>query len=541
MSGHHASEHHADRRAPIVRRLGTVFLVRAVAATLSLALATTLMMVVPGELVQPVEAQASRTWVAGVSAFPDKGDDANPCTVTAPCATFAHALSVTAAGGEISVRDPGAFGPVVITSAISIVSDSVTATVLATSGVGITVLAGPNDVVVLRGLDIQGGGTGSTGIRYRTGKTLFVEDTTIDGFFSNGIEADLTTSGELHVTGSEIRNTHSFGILARTSSGLLDLTVDGSRLLHNGVGLEVRDRTRALVTGSLASGNVSVGLSVQADTTNAEMTVVDTVVTSNSIGVEAGGGAGNRPATLSLARVDIFENSNGVILSSSTTFQSAGDNRIAGNTHFDALPVTLTPTPTVTITQTVTPTPTETVSATPTITPTVTPTQTLTPTPTETVSATSTITPTPTLTPTATVTLTPTVTPTSTATQTPIVPLQAQVPQTTCAPRPNVGVHATQTGPGGLVQVTVSALTNPGAATNGLHQLQFGTAINATFSVPGGPTNSSGNVSFTLPPNMTAFVFTLHRDGPGAFQVPFTAVDNCGGWPTFVGGGTGVN
>src|SRR5438477_3797204 len=46
-------------------------------------------------------AQATRTWVSGV------GDDVNPCSRTAPCKTFAGAISKTAGGGEIDVLDPG--------------------------------------------------------------------------------------------------------------------------------------------------------------------------------------------------------------------------------------------------------------------------------------------------------------------------------------------------------------------------------------------------------------------------------------------------
>src|SRR3982750_5050547 len=60
--------------------------------------------------------RATRTWVSGV------GDDANPCSRTAPCKTFAGAISKTAAGGEINVLDPGGFGAVTITKSISIIS-----------------------------------------------------------------------------------------------------------------------------------------------------------------------------------------------------------------------------------------------------------------------------------------------------------------------------------------------------------------------------------------------------------------------------------
>src|SRR2546429_9920180 len=60
------------------------------------------------------QAQATRTWVSGV------GDDANPCSRTAPCKTFAGAISKTADGGEIDCVDPGGFGTVTITKSITI-------------------------------------------------------------------------------------------------------------------------------------------------------------------------------------------------------------------------------------------------------------------------------------------------------------------------------------------------------------------------------------------------------------------------------------
>src|SRR3954463_4897145 len=114
-------------------------------------------------------AQATRTWVSGV------GDDANPCSRTAPCKTFAGAISKTATGGEINVLDPGGFGGVTITKAITISSEGFEAGVLV-SGTNAIIVNVPNatDVVVLRGLDIEGLGTGINGITILTGGTVFV-------------------------------------------------------------------------------------------------------------------------------------------------------------------------------------------------------------------------------------------------------------------------------------------------------------------------------------------------------------------------------
>src|SRR3977135_110790 len=98
----------------------------------------------------PASAQATRTWVSGV------GDDANPCSRTAPCKTFAGAISKTAAAGEINVLDPGGFGAVTITKSITIRSDHIEAGVLTNAGNGIIVAAGATDQVVLEGLDFEG-------------------------------------------------------------------------------------------------------------------------------------------------------------------------------------------------------------------------------------------------------------------------------------------------------------------------------------------------------------------------------------------------
>jgi len=111
------------------------------------------------------------------------GDDANPCSRTAPCKTFAGAISKTAAGGEIDALDPGGYGAVTITKAITIDGGGgQVASILASAGAnGINVQAGATDVVTLRNLRINGvegtpSGGGLNGIRYLSGGGLHVED-----------------------------------------------------------------------------------------------------------------------------------------------------------------------------------------------------------------------------------------------------------------------------------------------------------------------------------------------------------------------------
>src|SRR5687767_1948185 len=142
-------------------------------------------------------AQATRTWVSGV------GDDANPCSRTAPCKTFAGAISKTATGGEINVLDPGGFGGVTITKSITISSEGFEAGVLVSGTNAIVINATTTSNVVLRGLDIEGLGTGLVGIKVLGGLgSLHVEKCTINNFRgsnSSGIEVSPTTAATTRV------------------------------------------------------------------------------------------------------------------------------------------------------------------------------------------------------------------------------------------------------------------------------------------------------------------------------------------------------
>jgi len=156
------------------------------------------------------QAQATRTWVSGV------GDDANPCSRTAPCKTFAQAISVTAPGGEISVLDPGDFGSVVITKSITINGGSIAGiTAPAANGVVVNVTTpGDPGVVVLRGLSINGSGTGLNGIRYLAGATLVIEHCSIYGFTDFAVHAE--GIGKISVANSLLTNN---GVVVQAETG----------------------------------------------------------------------------------------------------------------------------------------------------------------------------------------------------------------------------------------------------------------------------------------------------------------------------------
>jgi hypothetical protein len=183
-------------------------------------------------------AQATRTWVSGV------GDDVNPCSRTAPCKTFAGAISKTAAGGEISVLDPGGFGAVTITKSITISGVGEDASILGASTNGINIQAGPNDVVTLHNLQINGAGSGLIGIRFIAGGSLVMEDVRIFGF-ATGIQ---TEAGKTSVNRSEFSNNRSIAVSATGGT----LTVEDSMIVSNNVGVQ------ASGTGTVRLSNNSI-------------------------------------------------------------------------------------------------------------------------------------------------------------------------------------------------------------------------------------------------------------------------------------------
>jgi len=197
----------------------------------------------------PAQAQATRTWVSGV------GDDANPCSRTAPCKTFAGAISKTAGGGEINVLDPGGFGGVTITKSMTIRS-TFEAGLLVSGTNAIVIAATANDQVILEGLDIEGLGTGLNGITV-TGaiKKVYVNRCWINGFTQNGINMASTTSGARMIVKDTFITKNNVGMNVSGPSNvgtLLDTVIDGNTLTSyqlNGAGV-IGSATRSTLNGA---------------------------------------------------------------------------------------------------------------------------------------------------------------------------------------------------------------------------------------------------------------------------------------------------
>jgi hypothetical protein len=201
------------------------------------------------------QAQATRTWVSGV------GDDANPCSRTAPCKTFAGAISKTAAGGEISVLDPGGFGAITITKSITIDGTGMLGSILAAGTNGINInMTGTADAaksVRLRGLTINGAGSGINGITVMAANNVSIEDIVIDGFTKNGIRVETTSSAQVFVKNSSIRNNAGAGI--SVASGGSQVLMSNLSVVFNGTALVGNKESLISFKNNVVYGNKKDG------------------------------------------------------------------------------------------------------------------------------------------------------------------------------------------------------------------------------------------------------------------------------------------
>jgi hypothetical protein len=270
----------------------------------------------------PSHAQATRTWVSGV------GDDVNPCSRTAPCKTFAGALSKTARDGEISVLDPGGFGAVTIAKSITIngTPGSGYGSIVASLVNGVIIsITDPTDTkrtVRLNWLDINGLGNGLNGIRIlnSANSVVIVENSVIDGFAGRGISDERSQGGKLLVRNTTIRNTVGAGIITIPSSGSvkIDSSIDNVRAYNTGAGFAVLGGGKMTVSNSVASGG-TIGL--DAEGAGTEMLVSNTMVSNNATGIF------QNTATLRLAHSDVAFNTLGI----NGTVNSFTNNRFVSN------------------------------------------------------------------------------------------------------------------------------------------------------------------------------------------------------------------
>jgi hypothetical protein len=288
-------------------------------------------------------AQATRTWVSGV------GDDVNPCSRTAPCKTFAGAISKTASGGEINTLDPGGFGAVTITKPITISNEGTGESGVLVGGTnGIVIeLQPPGGVVTLRGLIIDGVGSGLSGITFLSGSspgTLNIERCQIFQFIGNGtagsgINFQPSGAATLNVIDTRIYNNTGSAptaiLIQPQSGGSVTGFLDGVKVYSNiGDGIKIdgsaagAGATNVTITNSTISNNTAMGIQVSSPTASTNVTITNTSSSQNgTFGVRSQLAA----SMVLLSNSTIGGNGTGIGFSGGGQLISFGNNNLGGN------------------------------------------------------------------------------------------------------------------------------------------------------------------------------------------------------------------
>jgi hypothetical protein len=215
-------------------------------------------------LAVPAQATLTRTFVSAA------GSDSNPCTITQPCASFAHAYSLTAPSGIVAALDPGKYGPLTITGPVTINGNGWAAITAPTAGAGVTINAGSNDAVNLSGLTIDGSGIGAWGIIFNSGASLVIENCVARSLTSSGIALQPNAPARIAVSNTIVANNGVHGIYLQPSgSGTVSAVFNRVEAYSNG------QEGIGIYGNSLSSGGI------------VEATAVDSVAGFNNDGFYA--------------------------------------------------------------------------------------------------------------------------------------------------------------------------------------------------------------------------------------------------------------
>jgi hypothetical protein len=288
-----------------------------------------------GFAVSPALALSSRTFVSGIAS-----SDAGSCPVTAPCRTFAYALSQTTDGGEIAILSSAGYGQVTISQSVIISNPGgFEAAVSVSPGQnGITISAPSTANVTLRGLTLTGGGTAMNGIVVNSAGSVNIIGCIVKDFVASGIVIQNTTGTLLALVADTYAFNSAKGInVVPTSSANVNITINQVTANDNGTGINFDTsgsvpRTVGVISGSHADNNSTNGITVTAGAGgNLWVNVKDSYANFNmNFGISAvntGNGIGSRSGVgVVLNNVSAIANRVDVAAGTGSTIFSLGNN-----------------------------------------------------------------------------------------------------------------------------------------------------------------------------------------------------------------------
>ena len=281
------------------------------------------------------QAQNARSFVSST------GSDSNNCTLATPCRTLQVAFNNTNAGGEIDVLNTAGYGILTIDKAISIVNPGgfEAGIIVPSGGVGIVINAGANDAVSLRGLTVEGGGIGHTGIQFNTGKFLTIENCVVRHVTNDGIDIFPTAAAGFSITNTVSSDNGDTGIYiapkgSGSAQGAITNTAANNNPYNFGISIDGQFTTGTVVSSVSVVRSVTANNQIGIGAQNCGTVPMSILVRdSNSSHNGFAGFVTTCGATMRVAHSVATGNSQGI--SSVGTVYTYGDNDISGNTATD--------------------------------------------------------------------------------------------------------------------------------------------------------------------------------------------------------------
>ena len=285
--------------------------------------------------IAPAHAQATRTWISGV------GNDANPCSRTAPCKTWAGAISKTAAGGEIDALDPGGFGALTITKSITLDGGGgQVASTLVSGTNAFTIAAAATDVVIVRNVRFNGlldsVGPGLVAIQVSTAARVVIEKCDIFGFSTAAIlvATSATSSPNVKVQETTINN-NGAGISVKPTGGTVKIALESTHVDNNVNGGMRVDGTaggavHAAISDSSISLNGAAGLNVLSGTANVTVDVQRAVIAGNGGAGVSSSNTNGGTSSVTVGDSMLSNNSSAWNIAGSATLASYKNNQVTG-------------------------------------------------------------------------------------------------------------------------------------------------------------------------------------------------------------------
>jgi hypothetical protein len=289
-------------------------------------------------LTSAAQAQATRTWVSGV------GDDANPCSRTAPCKTFAGAISKTSNCGEIDALDPSGFGALTITKSMTIDGGGGQVASILVSGTNGFVVANSDTTcrsVIIRNIRFIGIGSGLNGINVTSsvaGAVSFENDS-VNGFTQACINLNATQPQLVSITGSVLEYCAGGGVISTSPSATNRVNIVNTVITGNSIGVNAHANTDIFMQGDEVSNNTTGG--VLADTNSTAKIDIDRSSVVNNLGYGIHATAGS---FIGLSNTVVTYNSGqGLLADGGASLVTWSNNYVAGNNPDGARTGTLTP------------------------------------------------------------------------------------------------------------------------------------------------------------------------------------------------------